>query len=89
MLEQRRPHWRKRKAKSASQFLSIFYILEREVLESQDEVDKKLFVEAFNSRDCYIEDVLHEFDTFIAAKAALVHIVCKYCQAQLSWASLA
>ena len=32
VLEQRRPHWRKRKAKSSSQFLTMFYLLEKEVL---------------------------------------------------------
>ena len=62
LLEQRRPHWRKRKAKSASQFLSMFYILEKEVLESEDQVTKSLFVEAFHSRESYVEAVMHEFD---------------------------
>ena len=62
LLEQRRPHWRKRKAKSASQFLSMFYIVEKEVTESEDEVAKRLFVEAFHSREAYIESVMEEFD---------------------------
>ena len=53
LLEQRRPHWGKRKAISNSQFLSMFYLLEKEVIDSQDEVAQKLFVEIFNSRVCY------------------------------------
>lgn len=62
LLEQKRPHWRKRKAKSASQFLSMFYLLEKEVMESGDQVAMSLFVEAFNSREAYIESVMAEFD---------------------------
>ena len=31
-------------------------------MESNDEVSKSLFVEAFHSRDSYIEAVMHEFD---------------------------
>lgn len=61
-LEQRRPHWRKRKSNASSQFLSIFYILEDEVMESNDEVAKSLFVEAFNSREAYTENLMAEFD---------------------------
>ena len=61
-LEHRRPHWRKRKAKSASLFLSIFFILEQEMLESNDEVNKRIFVEAFNSRETYLEGLMEEFD---------------------------
>ena len=61
-LEQRRPHWRKRKAKSASLFLSIYFILEQEMLESNDEVNKRIFVEAFNSRETYLEGLMEEFD---------------------------
>ena len=61
-LEQRRPHWRKRKAKSASLFLSIFFILEQEMLESNDEVNKRIFVEAINSRETYLEGLMEEFD---------------------------
>ena len=62
LLEQRRPHWRKRKAKSASQFLSMFYLLEKEVMDSKDQVAMNLFVEAFNSREAYVESVMIEFD---------------------------
>lgn len=61
-LEQRRPHWRKRKANASSQFLSIFYILEDEVMSSNDQVAKSLFVEAFNSREAYTESLMTEFD---------------------------
>ena len=62
LLEQRRPHWRKRKVNASSQFLSIFYLLEQEVIESNDQVAKSLFVEAFHSRESYIEAVMTEFD---------------------------
>ena len=62
LLEHRRPHWRKRKTNASSQFLSIFYLLEKEVTESDDEVSKSLFVEAFHSRDSYTEAVMNEFD---------------------------
>ena len=62
LLEQRRQHWRKRKAKSASQFLSMFYLIEKEVVESQDDVAQSLFVEAFHSREAYVESVMEEFD---------------------------
>ena len=62
VLEQRRPHWGKRKAISQSQFLSMYYLLEMEVIESKDEVAQKLFVEIFNSREAYIESVMVEFD---------------------------
>ena len=43
LLEQRRPQWRKRKVNASSQFLSIFYLLEQEVIESNDQVAKSLF----------------------------------------------
>ena len=62
LLEQRRPNWRKRKTKSASQFITSFYMIEKDVLESEDNVLKSLFVEAFNSREAYIENVMEEFD---------------------------
>ena len=58
VLKQKRPHWCKRKAKSSSQFLSMFYLLEKEVIESNYEIAKKLFVEIFNSREAYIESVI-------------------------------
>ena len=35
-----------------------FYLLEKEVIESNYEVAKKLFVEIFNSREAYIEFVM-------------------------------
>ena len=62
LLEHRRPHWRKRKAKSSSQFLSMFYLLEKDIVDSNDDVAKSLFVEAFNSREAFIEDLMLEFD---------------------------
>ena len=51
----RRPHWGKRKAKSASLFLSIFFLIEKEVAESGDSISKELFVEIFLSRDAFID----------------------------------
>ena len=62
LLEQRRPHWRKRKTNSASQFLSMFYLIEQDVIESNDDVVKSLFVEGFNSREAYVESLMEEFD---------------------------
>ena len=40
----------------------MFYLVEKEVMESEDEVVKSLFVEAFHSREVYIESVMVEFD---------------------------
>ena len=38
IFDTRRPHWRKRKSKSASLFLSIFFLVEKEVSESNHQV---------------------------------------------------
>ena len=57
-----RAHWRKRKSKSASLFLSIFFLIEKEVSESNDVVCKELFVEIFSSRDEYIKLVMTALD---------------------------
>ena len=62
VVEHRRPHWRKRKTISSSNLLTMFYILEKEVIDSDDEVAKQLFVEIFNSREAYTESVMKEFD---------------------------
>ena len=62
LLEQRRPQWGKRKVNASSQFLSIFYLLEQEVIESDDQGAKSLFVEAFHSWESYIEAFMTEFD---------------------------
>ena len=58
LMATRRPHWRKRKAKSASLFLSIFYLIEKEVSDSDDPIVKELFVEAFSGTDDYIDLVM-------------------------------
>ena len=62
IMSTRRPHWRKRKAKSASLFLSIFFLIEKEVSDSSDNIVKELFVEAFSSRDEYIDLVMIALD---------------------------
>ena len=62
IMSTRRPHWRKRKAKSASLFLSIFFLIEKEVSDSSDNIVKELFVEAFSSRDEYIDLVMKALD---------------------------
>ena len=40
----------------------MFYLLEKDVTESNDDVAKSLFVEAFNSREAFIEDLMLELD---------------------------
>ena len=40
----------------------MFYLLEKDVIESNDEVALKFFVEIFNSREAYVECVMIEFD---------------------------
>ena len=62
VVEQRRPHWRKRKTISSSNLLTMFYILEKEVIDSEDQVAKQLFVEIFHSREAYTDSVMKEFD---------------------------
>ena len=52
---------REKRMRQAS-FFYIFYILEDEVMSSNDEVAKSLFVEAFNSREAYTESLMTEFD---------------------------
>ena len=71
IMSSHRPHWRKRKAKSASLFLSIFFLIEKEVAESIDENVKKLFVEAFDSRDKYIESLMKHLDRVDEIEAAM------------------
>lgn len=58
----RRPHWRKRKAKSASLYISIFFLIKKEIDESDDALAKELFVEALSSRDDYIDLVMKALD---------------------------
>ena len=61
-MSHRRPHWNKRKAKSASLFISVFSLVEKEVAESMDDINKELFVEIFSSRDDYIDLVMKALD---------------------------
>ena len=72
VMSKRRPHWRKRKAKSAALFLSIFFLIEKEVSESQDDVSKELFVEIFSSRDDYIDLVMGALDRIDEIEAQMV-----------------
>ena len=71
IMSSRRPHWRKRKAKSASLFLSIFFLIEKEVSESIDENVKKLFVEAFDSRDRYIDSLMEHLNRVDEIEASM------------------
>lgn len=50
IMSHRRPHWNKRKAKSASLFISVFSLVEKEVAESMDDINKELFVEIFSMK---------------------------------------
>ena len=54
--------FRKRKAKAAALFIAIFLLIADEVLEMDDSVANQLFVEAFGSREFYIEQVMRELD---------------------------
>ena len=55
----RRPHWRPRKAKSTANFLSIFYLVQKEVAEKEvaDPSITELNFEAFDSKQAF-EDML-------------------------------
>ena len=71
IMNKRRPHWRKRKSKSASLFLSIFFLLEKEVCEANDEILKEIFVEIFDSRDAYIEVLMKALDRVDEVEATM------------------
>ena len=71
VMASRRPHWRKRKSKSASLFLSMFFLLEKEVAESNDAVNKEIFVEIFDSRDAYIESLMKALDRVDEVEASM------------------
>ena len=62
IMSSRRPHWRKRKSKSAALFISTFFLIEKEVEESEDSLEKELFVEIFNNRDTYIDVLMAAMD---------------------------
>ena len=62
IMSSRRPHWRKRKSKSAALFISIFLLIEKEVAECEDSISKELFVEAFSGRDIFIDFLMKFLD---------------------------
>lgn len=72
IFHERLPHWRPRKVKSASTFLSIFFLVEREVTESNDETVKELYVEVFGSRDNYIDIVMEAMDKIDEVESVMV-----------------
>ena len=72
IMSRRRPHWGKRKAKSASLFLSIFFLVEKEVSESSDALCKELFVEIFSSKDDYIDLVMKAMDRIDEVEASML-----------------
>ena len=71
IMNTRRPHWRKRKSKSASLFLSMFFLLEKEVSEANDDISKEIFVEIFDSRDKYIEVLMKALDRVDEVEATM------------------
>ena len=66
-----RPHWRKRKSKSGALFISVFFLIEKEVAESEDEISKELFVEAFGCRDDFIDILMKAMDRVDEVEAAM------------------
>ena len=62
IMSKQRPHYRKRKAKSSSLFISIYFLIEKEVGDSCDEAVEKLFVEAFGNRDYYINLLMSQLN---------------------------
>ena len=62
IMSKQRPHYRKRKAKSSSLFISIYFLIEKEVDDSCDEAVEKLFVEAFGNRDTYINLLMSQLN---------------------------
>ena len=67
----RRPHWRKRKSKSAALLISIFFLIEKEVAECDDPISKELFVESFSSRDDFIDILMNALDRVDEVEAAM------------------
>ena len=67
----KRSHWGKRKIKSAALFLSIFFLIEKEVAECGESYIKQLFVEIFLSRDSYIEMFNVAMDRIDEVEAAM------------------
>ena len=62
IVSARRPHWGKRKVKSGSLFISIFFLIDKEVAECDDIICKELFVEVFSSKNDYIDLVMRAMD---------------------------
>ena len=67
----KRPNWGKRKTKSAALFLSIFFLIEKEVAECGESFIKELFVEIFLSRDDYIDMFNSAMDRIDEVEAAM------------------
>ena len=67
----RRSHWRKRKSKSAALFISIFFLIEKEVAECDDPISKELFVESFSSRDDFIDILMNALDRVDEVESAM------------------
>ena len=72
IFSSRRPHWRPRKVKSASLFLSIFFLIEKEIADCDDEIVKELYVEVFGSRDDYIDLVMESMDKVDEVESLMV-----------------
>ena len=70
-MSSRRPHWRKRKSKSAALFISIFLLIEKEVAECDDPIGKELFVEAFSGRDIFIDFLMKFLDRVDEVEASM------------------
>ena len=71
IMADQRPHWRKRKSKSNSLFISFFFLVEKEVEDSDDEVCKELFFKIFVSCDEYIDLVMKAMDRVDEIEAAM------------------
>ena len=71
IMASRRPHWRKRKSKSAALFISMFFLVEKEVAECEDSISKELFVEAFSSRDYFIDFLMKALDRVDEVEASM------------------
>ena len=71
IMAHRRPHWGKRKVKSGSLYISIFFLIEREVALSNNPVCKQMFVEIYHRRDSYIESVMNALNKTDEVEASM------------------
>ena len=71
IMAHRRPHWGKRKVKSGSLYISIFFLIEREVALSNNPVCKQMSVEIYNSRDFYIDSLMNALDKTDEVEASM------------------